>query len=79
MRFESEILGEVHTLKGRKMYSKRMGIVEPVFGNIRSQKRMDRFTLRGQVKVGLQFMLYCVVHNIEKVANYGRSYALGVV
>ena len=70
---------KIDTLKGRKMYSKRMGIVEPVFGNIRSQKRMDRFTLRGQVKVGLQFMLYCVVHNIEKVANYGRSYALGVV
>ena len=66
---------KIDTLDGRKTYSKRMGIVEPVFGNIRSQKRMDRFTLRGKIKVDIQFLLYCIVHNIEKVANYGRSYA----
>jgi len=70
---------KIDTLQGRKMYSKRLGIVEPVFGNIRSQKRMDRFTLRGKVKVGIQFLLYCIVHNVEKVANYGRSYALEAI
>ena len=53
---------KIDTLDGRKTYSKRMGIVEPVFGNIRSQKRMDRFTLRGKIKVDIQFLLYCM-HN----------------
>jgi transposase len=66
---------KIDTIKGRRMYSKRLGIVEPVFGNIRSQKRMDRFTLRGKMKVGIQWLLYCIVHNVEKAANYGRNYA----
>jgi hypothetical protein len=45
--------------------------VEPVFANLRIHKRLDRFTLRGRIKVNIQWMLYCMVHNIEKIANYG--------
>ena len=70
-----EMKQKIDTPEGRKTYSKRLGIVEPVFGNIRSCKRMDRFTLRGQKKVNIQWMLYCLVHNIEKIVNFGRSYA----
>ncbi len=66
---------KIDTIKGRAMYSKRLGIVEPVFGNIRAQKRMDRFTLRGQIKVRIQWLLYCIVHNLEKASNYGRYYS----
>ena len=33
--------------------------------------RMDRLSLRGKIKVNIQWLLYCMVHNIEKVANYG--------
>ena len=51
-------------------------IVEPVFGNIRACKRMDRFTLRGHIKVNIQWMLYGLVHNIEKIMNFGKSYAM---
>lgn len=60
---------------GRKTYSKRLGNVEPVFANIRAQKRMDRFTLRSRAKVNIQWRLYCLVHNIEKIVNFGQSYA----
>jgi transposase len=67
---------KIDTPEGRRTYSKRLGIVEPVFGNIRSCKRMDRFTLRGQLKVNIQWMLYCLVHNIEKIANFGKSYSI---
>ena len=66
---------KIDTPEGRKTYSKRLGIVEPVFGNIRSQKRLDRFTLRGRTKVNIQWMLYCLVHNIEKLAHFGPAYA----
>ena len=55
--------------KGRKMYSLRMGTVEPVFANIRHNKRMNRFTLRGRAEVNAQWHLYCLVHNIEKIAT----------
>jgi hypothetical protein len=29
---------------------------------------MNRFTLRGQKKVNIQWQLYCIVHNIGKCA-----------
>jgi hypothetical protein len=32
-------------------------------------KRMTRFTLRGKAKVATQWQLFCLVHNIEKVAT----------
>jgi transposase len=67
---------KIDTPQGRKIYEKRIGIVEPVFGNIRSCKRMDRFTLRGKTKVKIQWKLYCLVHNIEKILNYGESFAI---
>ena len=67
---------KIDTPEGRRTYSKRLGIVEPVFGNIRACKRMDRFTVRGRIKVNIQWMLYCLVHNIEKISNFGRSYSM---
>ncbi len=56
---------------GRAQYSQRIGTVEPVFGNLRHNKRLNRFTLRGAAKVGTQWQLYCLVHNIEKLAGSG--------
>ena len=58
--------------KGKEIYSHRMSVVEPVFANIESNKRLNRFSLRSQKKVQGQWQLYCMVHNIEKIANYGR-------
>ena len=58
---------KVDTPEGRNIYSKRMGIVEPVFGNIVACKGLDRFTLRGKIKVNIQWKLYSLVHNIGKI------------
>ena len=33
--------------QGRALYSQRIGTVEPVFGNLRHNEGLDRFTLRG--------------------------------
>lgn len=57
---------------GKAVYSHRMSVVEPVFGNIGTNKRLGRFSLRGRKKVQGQWQLYCLIHNIEKLANYGR-------
>ena len=56
---------------GRVRYGQRFATVEPVFGNLRHNKRLNRFTLRGQEKVDAQWKLYCLVHNIEKLAHHG--------
>lgn len=68
-----KMIAKIDTKEAREIYSRRLGIVEPVFGNIRTQKRLDRFTLRGKKKVNIQWMLYCMVHNIEKISNYAMA------
>ncbi|MBD3377596.1 hypothetical protein GF406_21385 [candidate division KSB1 bacterium] len=65
---------KIDTLKGRRIYCNRSAIVEPVFANIRTQKRLYRFTLRTNEKVDIQWKLFALVHNIEKIAGYGMVY-----
>ena len=57
---------KIDKAKYRKIYSRRMQIVEPVFADITYCKGITRFTLRGQRKVNVQWQLYCIVHNIGK-------------
>lgn len=59
--------------EGRTQYEQRFGTVEPVFGNLCHNKGLDRFTLRGRRKVDAQWKLYCLVHNIEKLAHHGYA------
>ena len=47
-----------------------------MFANIRHNKRLNRFTLRGRSKVDAQWKLFCLVHNIEKLANNGYAKAV---
>ncbi|KKL09046.1 hypothetical protein LCGC14_2569780, partial [marine sediment metagenome] len=65
----------VDSPQGKEIYSHRMSVVEPVFGNIGTNKGLNRFSLRGREKVQGQWQLYCLVHNIEKLANYGQMAA----
>ncbi len=70
-----KMIEKIDSERGKLIYPQRMAIVEPVFGNIRTQKGLDRFTLRGKVKVTIQWMLYCLVHNVEKIATFGLALA----
>ncbi len=56
---------------GKAIYGHRMSVIEPVFGNL-SNKRLTRFSLRGKEKVQCQLKLFCMIHNIEKIKNYGK-------
>nr|WP_240470566.1 transposase [Halomonas halocynthiae] len=44
----------------------------PVFGNIGTKERLNRFSLRNKKNVQGQWQLYCLVYNREKLANYGH-------
>lgn len=61
----------VDSQHGKQVYGHRMSTVEPVFANVCTAKGLDRFTLRGKQKVQGQWQMYCLVHNIEKLVNYG--------
>ena len=66
-----EMRMKIDSAEGREIYSRRMGIVEPVFSNICYCKGLNRFTLRSKVKVNIRWVLYAIVHNIEKITKYG--------
>jgi len=66
---------KVDSEKGRRIYPQRLAVVEPVFANIEIHKCLNRFTLRSRIKVNIQWMLYCMIHNIGKILNYGVRYA----
>jgi len=70
-----KMAAKIETERGRKLYPHRTAIVEPVFANVRINKKMDCFTLRGKVKVNIQWLLYCMLHNIEKITNFGGCVA----
>jgi transposase len=59
----------IDTPEGRAQYAARFGVVEPVFGNLCYNKGLTRFTLRGRHNVDGQWKLFCLVHNIEKLAR----------
>lgn len=63
----------IDTPTDRARYAQRFAVVEPVFGNLRYNKGLDRFTLRGRVKVDGQWKLFCLVQNIEKLAHHGYA------
>ena len=71
-----EMIEKIDSDEGRAIYEQLIGIVEPVFGNIRFMKGMDRFTMRGKKKVNAQWNLYCLVHNIEKIMRYSSLLAV---
>ena len=73
--FTQKMIKKIDSLKGRYLYSKRMGIVEPVFANICSTTGLNKFTLRGRKKINLQWKLYCILHNIGKMYRYGPQMA----
>jgi transposase/IS5 family transposase len=52
---------------GRAIYSRRKVIVEPVFGQIKGAMRFRRFSLRGLAKVGAEWAIVCLCHNLLKL------------
>ena len=56
----------IDTRQGRLLYSRRLGIVEPVFGNLHTHG-LRRFTLRSRRKVDAQWKLFALVHNVQKL------------
>ncbi|HML31974.1 MAG TPA: transposase [Sporomusa sphaeroides] len=54
---------------GLQMRSLRPVEVESVFGNIKGNFGMRRFTLKGMAKVKLEWGLHCIAHNMRKLAT----------
>lgn len=73
--FTEKMKQKIDSIKGRLLYSRRLGIAEPPFAHIKSILGLDRFSLRGKRKVNTQWLLYCIVHNLTKVHRYSEGFA----
>jgi transposase len=72
--FTQKMKYKIDSDRGRLIYSKRIGTAEPVFANLRNALGLNRFTLRGNQKVNIQWKLYCIVHNLLKVHRFGPGF-----
>ncbi|GFP21431.1 transposase [Candidatus Hakubella thermalkaliphila] len=71
----SRMAAKLQTKEGKEIYRQRKKIVEPVFGQVKSNLEFRRFRLRGSGKAGGEWTLVCLVHNIKKI--YAKIMAKG--
>jgi len=69
---------KIDTDWGRYQYSRRMGIVEPVFSNFRNNYKFNWFTMRSAGKIDVQWKLISIVHNMSKLFRYSDKFAVAV-
>jgi transposase len=55
---------------GKQLYLKRQGTVEPVFGQIKSNRGADRFLRRGRSAVRSEWRLLAATHNLLKLHRH---------
>ncbi len=63
---------KLRTLKGRKTYSRRKEIVEPVIGQIKQARGFRQFLRRGLDRVGHEWGFICTAHNLLKLRTAMR-------
>ena len=71
--FADKMKSKIDSVMGKAIYAKRIATAEPPFAHIRHVMGLDRFSFRGKKKVNNQWLLFCVVHNLKKVHNYGMA------
>jgi len=58
---------KLRTPAGRALYGKRKGMVEGVFGVLKTERDVQRFRLRGLVKVGIEWTLAAIGYNLTRL------------
>ena len=58
---------KLQTKVGKAVYAARKCVVEPVFGQIKQARGFRQFLLRGLKKIGGEWALVCMTHNILRI------------
>ena len=67
-KLKQQAYERLKTDNGINYRKQRPADVEPVFGNIKSNKNFKRFLLKGIDKTEIEWGLLCLAHNLKKVA-----------
>ena len=68
--YRKEMRIKMELESSKKIYAKRSGCVEPVFGQIKNNRGMKRFRLKGLEKVKAEFLYMAIAHNLGKIMKH---------
>ena len=67
---------KLRTKKGREMYAKRKGMIEPIFGQLKQVLGFRQFSMRGPASMRGEWRLMATVHNLLKLWRNGQEAAM---
>jgi transposase len=67
---------KLRTKKGRALYAKRKGMIEPIFGQLKQVLGFRQFSMRGLASMRGEWRLMAMVHNLLKLWRHGQEAAL---
>jgi transposase len=65
----------IQTERGGELYRKRQGMIEPVFAQVKFNRKIDRFQRRGRSAVRSEWRLIAATHNLLKLHNHQTAAA----
>jgi hypothetical protein len=68
---------KLRTKKGREMYAKRKGMIEPIFGQLKQVLGFRQFSMRGLSSMRGEWRLMATVHNLLKLWRKGQAAMAG--
>jgi transposase len=69
---------KLRTKKGRELYAKRKGMIEPIFGQLKQVLGFRQFSLRGLPSMRGEWRLMATVHNILKLWRHDQKVEMAV-
>jgi hypothetical protein len=63
---------KLRTKKGREMYAKRKGMIEPIFGQLKQVLGLRQFSMRGLSSMRGEWRLMATVHNLLKLWRHDQ-------
>lgn len=60
----------IQSAHGGPLYRKRQALIEPVFGDIKHNRKIDRFQRRGRTAVQSEWRLIAATHNLLKLHTH---------
>lgn len=67
---------KLRTKKGREMYARRKGMIEPIFGQLKQVLGFRQFSMRGLASMRGEWRLMATVHNLLKLWRNDRKLAM---
>ncbi|MCA1700750.1 MAG: transposase [Actinobacteria bacterium] len=66
----------LQTDRGKELYAKRQGMIEPVFAHTKFNRGMDRFQRRGRSAARSEWRLITATHNLQKLHRHQLAAAV---